>query len=277
MLIHGDSQCVKSCLACQGGVSSDLPVIMGAEVGSGDSCESVGSASSQDYPGGEAGRVDTDDSCEAAVSASSHDSHDCPGGRVGGDDGASDLFGPSDGEISDVQGEVPEGVPDSVFEAVSASSVGAPVPVSHAVVGAPVPAEGNAPGDFDFKDTEASLTLKFHGGGSLKYYKSLGRMFAYCKCRDHGVSCSISRTCKDPMRMCDEGQGKCVGLLLAWIFEVPDNFDRYTHVHHFVPSSEPRQRWRTWAAGIPQLSGFFEAEFWLEGQDRTLEPLDVPR
>lgn len=65
-------------------------------------------------------------------------------------------------------------------------------------------------------------------GGTLAYYSKRNRFYAYCQEASHGKSCRLERTAHAGKR---KGQGRPVGLLMAWLQDGARHANQKDHVN----------------------------------------------
>jgi hypothetical protein len=95
------------------------------------------------------------------------------------------------------------------------------------------------PGD----DADAACKLPF---GTLRYYMKTKTMVAHCSV--HAGKCRLTRSVIVSDVAGREGQGRCLGYLVAWLRCCPkeDGYDRNVHVHAYVPTLAQRMECREW-------------------------------
>jgi hypothetical protein len=73
--------------------------------------------------------------------------------------------------------------------------------------------------------------------GTIKLYQRTHRMVAEC---NRHPACFLTRTTLGSAVPARFGQGRPLGLLVAWLEMCLDGLSRFEHVHHFTPSAEER-------------------------------------
>jgi hypothetical protein len=71
--------------------------------------------------------------------------------------------------------------------------------------------------------------------GTIKLYQRTHRMVAEC---NRHPPCFLTRTIVGSAVPARSGQGRPLGLLVAWLDMCLDGLSRFEHVHHFTPGAE---------------------------------------
>lgn len=145
---------------------------------------------------------------------------------------------------------------------------GAPVdPVAPDVPPPPeVPRERQGPDD--------RVYLDVGGGGRLVYYKTRQEFYAECPLRGtgHQRNCRRSRTSRSSENMRRPGQGRPLGLLLAWLESAEQHDTSDSHKVLFHTTHEDRKNARQFLKTLPGSDALFEYERHLEpGEDSEPE------
>lgn len=94
--------------------------------------------------------------------------------------------------------------------------------------------------------------------GFLRFYDKPGRKFVVAHCEAH-PGCRLTRTCIGSDRQGREGQGRPLGLLLAWLGKAPLYAGAQSHVHmDFLPTLEERRFARDAAGELPGMAALFD-------------------
>ena len=113
-------------------------------------------------------------------------------------------------------------------------------------------------------------------GGVLRYYEKLNQLVAHCPCASHGDRCRLTRTTLAGKL---QGQGRPMGLLLAWAKHAADFATQQEHVHlqasdaaELVRSFETRSTARLEGMATPELAPFVAVERPQGEAEETEEP-----
>ena len=111
-------------------------------------------------------------------------------------------------------------------------------------------------------------------GGILRIYESSGTMVASCD--KHGSRCRLTRFYTLPKRHGREGQGRCIGLLCAWLIlgTNADIDNRDQHAHMEAPTYDDRVNARVNIQDVDGIRPFLEHEQKEDGDPD--EPLVIP-
>lgn len=107
----------------------------------------------------------------------------------------------------------------------------------------------------------ADLQVVFHDDAILRYYARSSAMVMHCPSAGHGQRCRLTRSVVASARGGRSGQGRPLGLLLAWAGAAGGFPDSAQHVRmQPKPSFLDRQRCRESARGVDDLQPFFAVE-----------------
>jgi hypothetical protein len=85
-------------------------------------------------------------------------------------------------------------------------------------------------------------TFEVPGFGELRFNQAQRTIIAVCSCAQHAPDCRKSRTVVESLLGARMGQGRPVGLLVAWLMDGPDHQDKASHNHRSVQSLTHDQR-----------------------------------
>ena len=107
----------------------------------------------------------------------------------------------------------------------------------------------------------ADLCVILVGGAVLRFYENSSSMVMHCNCVGHGTGCRLTRTVKGSNTRGRAGQGRPLGLLLAWAEWGVYHRDHKQHIQSrpFPPLAD-RRRCRQAALREPSLAPFFAVE-----------------
>ena len=140
----------------------------------------------------------------------------------------------------------PEGVDFGIFEEVAdiahgagaSSSSHGPAPVDLHLAEPPVPSPIAAPSDGEAALPAVIIVVTPYG--SIKYYSKSKNMVAEAKRSVFGKRTHFTRTTRESNLKSSAGQGRCVGLMMAWLMFMDPTKGRSTIIHMWTPSLKER-------------------------------------
>lgn len=115
-------------------------------------------------------------------------------------------------------------------------------------------------------------------GGFIRFYNTARKKFCVAHCESHEGRCVLTRTLAESNAAGRQGQGRPLGLMLAWLAQAGQYASPREHVH--APSSnfsyQDRLRLREDAAEIPGMQYLFDVAERLVREGESAEPEHIP-
>lgn len=115
-------------------------------------------------------------------------------------------------------------------------------------------------------------------GGFIRYYNTAKKKFCVAHCESHAGRCVLTRTVTESSAAGRQGQGRPLGLMLAWLAQAGQYASPGEHVH--APSAnfsyQDRLRLREDAAEIPGMQYLFDFAERPVREGESAEPEHIP-
>ena len=123
--------------------------------------------------------------------------------------------------------------------------------------------------------TGTEVKIQVHDYGELVYYPKQNRIDAFCRNPTHMESaCRRSRTLKASDSVNREGQGRPLGLLVAWLRKGTSCESQHFHTRHCIVSFAERKAAREWFSQLAGSESFTSVER-ARREGESEEPLDI--
>ena len=113
------------------------------------------------------------------------------------------------------------------------------------------------------------------GYGDIRYNLTHEFMLANCRRQGHGQGCKRQRTVKLSTNLARLGQGRPIGLLIAWLLQSEQHDSKHSHCAAGSFSFEARQQARVFFASLPNSADFLQFERATLPNEEN-EPLEIP-